>query len=411
MFASYSRLDLNLVVGPEKPSCIKATLRSCLPILIDYSTRSNGPPGPPRKITASALWRMRAALGHRDRVREISFGGWDVDFITTFIRATNHHFPALDSLNLGFPAGQEPVIPATFLRGPGQSDLCLRRLRYGGSLPSVSGLLMSATALTDLILNVPSNCTPLRVGPSQESILLASLQGMQCLRSLDLTTPYYLPGSESLHPTLKDIVPLSKLTHFRYSSPTKFLNNFMSRLSTPSLQDANFKLYTGSPVLYLSRVIDELREGFRSLSVYFGRGSFRLLFSTQSGKTDHFKPSFSLNVNYFPYSVSSINSTPSTKLALVEELALISLIRRQYGRIVFRYANFFASFTASGCSGLVHLHSCSRLDLNSSKMTERLSCPCWKKSSYQTRSTGAMQRKQRLLSSHSPPRAREPVAL
>jgi hypothetical protein len=320
MFASYSRLDLNIVVGPEKPSCIKATLRGRLPILIDYFTHLNGTP---RAITESALWRMRAALRHRDRVREISFGGWVVDFITTFIRATNHHFPALESLSLGFPAGQEPAIPATFLRGPDQSDLRLRRLGlYGGSLPSVSGLLMSATALTDLTLNVPSNPAPSTL--SQESILLPCLQGMQCLRSLNLTidTTYHPPGSESQLSTPEDIVPLLKLTNFRYSGTPEFLNNFISRLSTPSLQDAHFVLRSGSPFLNLSRVIDDLREEFRSIRVIFGTGCLCLLLSTQLGKTDHFKPSFSVTVDYYPYPLGVINRMPSTKLAMAEDLAL-----------------------------------------------------------------------------------------
>jgi hypothetical protein len=333
-------------VGPEKPAHIKTTLSGYfkLPILIDYYLRSNKPP---RAITGSALRRVRAALRHRDRVREISFGGWVVDFLGKSISAANFPFPALESLVLRFPDGREPHIPATFLRGPDQSDLPLRRLKlYGGSLPSVSELLLSATALTcsgsqvisilnctqivqfrrasssdcdDLTLNVPfnaANFNPLH-NSSQESILLACLQGMQCLCSLDLTTSDHLIGL----PPPKDIVPLLKLTHFHYSGPTLFLNNLMSGISAPSLQDARFQLRTRSPFLYFSRVIDESREEFRSISVTFGMGYIRLLSSTQSGKID-FKPSFSFNMNHFPCSLKANNGPPSTKLAMAEELTL-----------------------------------------------------------------------------------------
>jgi hypothetical protein len=324
VFASYSHLDINLVVGPEKPGQLKATLSGhFLPILIDYSSRTNGPPTR-REITGSALWHMRAALRHRDRVREISFGGWDVDFIETFISATNYPFPALESLVLSFPDGQEPDIPATFLRGSDQSDLPLRRLKlYGSSLASISGLLLSATALTDLTLDIPSDLEVRNLLPSPESVLLACLQGMQCLRSLDLTT-CYLHGSESQHSTPKDIVPLLKLTRFHYSGPTIFLNNFIPRLSAPSLQDARFVviLYNKCPFWYLSRVIDEVREEFRSISVTFIMGSLRLVSSTISGKLDHSEPSFSFYVNDFPYSTNVVNSRPSTKLAMAEELSL-----------------------------------------------------------------------------------------
>jgi hypothetical protein len=157
VFASSSRLDLNIVVGPKKPGHIKTILSGHLPILIDYLRLDR-----PEDITDSTLWRMRAALRHRDRVREISLRGWDVIF-GKFIRAINHYFPALESLVLSFPYGNEPDIPATFLRGPDQSYLPLRRLRLNGApLASVSELLLSATALTDLTLTIANTAVSIR---------------------------------------------------------------------------------------------------------------------------------------------------------------------------------------------------------------------------------------------------------
>ncbi|KAN0125568.1 hypothetical protein V8E52_000775 [Russula decolorans] len=261
MFASSFRLDLNIIVGPRKPGHIKTILSGHLPILIDYSYRYR----PRDIITGSAIWRMHAALGHRDRVREITFEGFDLIF-GNFIKATSYHFPALESLHLWFPRGHEPEIPATFLRGPDQSDLRLRRLTlHDGSLASVSGLLLSATALTVLTLSLtPTNAAVF--DPSQGSFLLACLRGMQCLRSLDLSTeldPRDLPSQDS---TPKDIVPLLKLTRFHYYGPTTFLNSFMSGLSAPSLQDARLVLDSKSPLFYLSRVIDDVREEFRTPS-------------------------------------------------------------------------------------------------------------------------------------------------
>jgi F-box-like len=319
MFASSSRLDLNIVLGPVNPNHIKTILSGHLPIIIDYLFWSGS-----GEATGSALWRLRAALGHRDRVREISFAARGVAF-RKFIRAANHHFPALESLVLRFPLDLECDIPATFLRGPDQSDLRLRRLGLSGdgSLTTfASGLLLSATALTDLTLGITTNATVF--DPLQALSLLAYLKGMQCLRSLDLTTLYDSRDILSQPPpTPKDIVTLSKLTRFHYSGPSTFLNKFMSGLSAPSLQDARFELCTSSPLFYLSRVIEEVREEFRSVSVAFdGMGHFDILSSTHSGKIDHSKPSFRFNVNHAPYSIGSINSTPSTKFAAVEELAI-----------------------------------------------------------------------------------------
>ena len=312
MFASSSRLDLGITVGPKKPSHIKTILSSPLPIFVEYKSIY------PEDITGSALWRMRAALRHCDRVREITFEGWSGADFGNFIRATNYHFPALESLVLGVPNGNELDIPATFLRGPDQLNLRLRRLRLcGASLPSVSGLLLSATALTDLTLKVSSNAAV--IDSLQASLLLTCLQGMQCLRSLDLTTPYYPKDYWPQLSTPKDIVPLSKLTRFHYSGPAISLNNLMSGLSAPSLQDSRFVFCVQFPLFYLSRVIDNLREEFRSVSVTFDIQYFHLLSSIHLGRVDHFKPSFRFIANFSP---DSINSTPSTKLAMVEELAL-----------------------------------------------------------------------------------------
>jgi hypothetical protein len=256
-------------------------------------------------------------------VRTISFAGRAVSF-ETFIRETNHHFPKLESLHLTHPydyrTGSKPDIPATFLRGPDLLDLRLRclRLNYHAPLPSsVSGLLLSATALTDLTVSF----TSANFDPSEGSSLFACLRGMQCLRNLHLTTPRGSPrDTHSKNPTPKNIVPLSKLTRFYYYGSTVFLNNFMCELSAPSLQDARFALFsTRCPILYLSRTVDDVKEEFRSVSVIFEIGYFRLLSSTRSGRLDRNKPSFWFNVNIYP---DSINKAPSTKLAMAEELAL-----------------------------------------------------------------------------------------
>jgi hypothetical protein len=313
MFASSYRLDLNITVGPEKPEHIRTILSGHLPILIDYLCMYG------LDVTGSALWRMRAALRERDRVREISFEGKNESF-EKFIKATNYHFPVLESLVLRFGNGYEPDIPATFLRGPELSDLPLRRLcLHRVSLASVSGLLLSATALTDLTLQVYN-----AFNPSQGSLLLACLQGMHCLRCLNLNTPYFPVASESplQHPTAKNIVPLSKLTRFHYIGHTIFLANFMSGLSAPSLQDAHFELGMRFPLLHLPRFIDDVTEQFRSVSVTFHGENFCLSSVTHLGNMDRFKSSFGLTVNRFPDSVMSINGSPSTKLSTAEELAL-----------------------------------------------------------------------------------------
>ena len=318
MLASSSRLDLNVLVGPVKPGYIKTILSGHLPIIIDYADFYGS-------RDASSVWRMRAALQHRDRVREINFGACRDNF-QKFIRATNHHFPALESLVIHFPHVHEPEFPATFLRGPDRSELRLRHLElYGGPLALQSGFLSFVTTLTDLILSVTSS--EALFDPSQGSTLLARLQDIRCLRSLDLTTPSHpreFSQSQDSVPN-ENTVPISELTRFRYDGPPTFLNNLMCGLSAPSLQDVKFGLHTNISLLYLPRVIDDVRKEFRSVSIAFDMNHFHLLSSTHSGEIDHFEPSsfkFRLNVDCSPYLIISMSRTPSTKLAMAEELSL-----------------------------------------------------------------------------------------
>ena len=315
MFASSSRLDLIITVGPQKPGHIKSILSSPLPISIEYKCLYGD-------IAGSALWRMRAALRHRDHVREISFEGSNAGF-NKFFRATKCSFPVLESLFLRFGYDYEQNIPATFLRGPDLSDLHLRRLNLDSlSLASVCGFLLSATALTDLVLLVDTV-----IEPSTETSLLACLRGMHCLRNLDLsilTNPF---DYALQHSVPKDTFPMSELTRFHYIGHNTFLNNLMAGFSAPSLQDVHFMLCDLLPILHIPRFIDGLREPYRTANVTFNgnsRDDFRLSLLTHSGDIDHFKPSFQLHTNHFPESIEPITSSsmPSTKLATAEELAL-----------------------------------------------------------------------------------------
>ena len=190
-FTSSSRLDLNVIVRPVKPGAIKTIPSGHLPILIDYTEL----PVRAISINETSVWRLRASLTHhRDRVREISFGGSGSEcypIFTKFIQAASHHFPALESLVFCFEHVRKPLeFPATFLRGPDQSDLPFRRLGWYGSYStfSISGFLPSATALTDLTLNFATSNLG-QFDPSERSSFFARLQGMQRLRKLDLTMP------------------------------------------------------------------------------------------------------------------------------------------------------------------------------------------------------------------------------
>jgi hypothetical protein len=77
---------LYVVVRPVKPGDIKTILSCRLQIVIDYTLLYG-----PRDVSASALSRMRAALGDRDRVCGISFLGPHGDIFRKFIKATKNY--------------------------------------------------------------------------------------------------------------------------------------------------------------------------------------------------------------------------------------------------------------------------------------------------------------------------------
>ena len=108
-YASSSRLHLGITVGPRKPVHIKTILSShqALPILLDFKYLLRG-------MTASSIWRMRYALEHRDRVRNIVFRGTNAGF-NKFFNATDCAFPVLESVTLYFDYGYKTNIPDTFL--------------------------------------------------------------------------------------------------------------------------------------------------------------------------------------------------------------------------------------------------------------------------------------------------------
>lgn len=332
-FASATRLDLGITVGPTKPAHIKTILSGPFPIHLDYEfVPEDG------NITRSSIWRMRTVLRLRDRVRGIAFAGGaskaSLGNLNKFFKATNCSFPVLESLVLRFSAGYERSIPETFLRGPDLSDLRLRRLELiGVSFPSISKFLLSAASpsLTDLLIDFKS---------STGTSLLACLKGMSRLRSLSLfipSSPYSSSQNPSPQPAtrVKGVALLSKLTRFCYVGSSVFLNALAAGLSAPSLRDVNieFRDYTipsRSLVVHLPRFFNEIEEHYHAVHVAILeevgmlKWVHRLSLLTQPEYIGHCKPRFELG----PYSGHSSESitrlidTLSTRLTTVEALRI-----------------------------------------------------------------------------------------
>ena len=331
MFASVSRLNLGITVGPIKPAHIKTILSGPFPFLLDYKLM------PAQKITASALWRMRTVLKHHDRVRGIAFA-CDPEAaagrVDKFFKAANCSFPVLESLVIHFTVGH-PEIPETFLRGPDLSSLHLRRLELiCASFSSISKFLSSTSpSLTNLLINI----API----SSASTLLACLQGMSCLRSLDLSIssssqPINYPPTSS-HSIPKATVSLSRLTRFCYSGHSVLLNAIVAGISAPSLRDVSIEFHDlillshyaiPSIVVHFFRFFSEVEEDYHTLHLDFLEDTrmlewdFRLSLFTHSESIGRCKPRFELGpcLSRSSETIIRMSDVLSTKLTTVEEL-------------------------------------------------------------------------------------------
>ena len=310
VFTSSSRLDLGITIGPIKPCHIKTILSGPLPIFIDYKDVG--------RLLGSAFWRMRAALKQHDRVREISIDRMGAKF-DKFFKETQCAFPALKSLSICFRYDYKPKLPDTFLRGRDPSNLCLRRLKLERtSLASISGFLLSATALTNLSLQIDT-----AFGPSAETSLLACLQGMPCLRHLYLSLSYR-SVSQPLTSGPKDIVLLSRLTWFRFVGHSIFLDALVAGFSAPSLRDVDLTFLNRlSPlIVHLPRFINEIKEHYHAVHVVFQGWQSHIWLLTRSEYDNHCAPRFKFGPVLILLSelIIQMSSALSARLTTVEEL-------------------------------------------------------------------------------------------
>jgi hypothetical protein len=227
----------------------------------------------------------------------------------------------LESLLLHFEYNYKTKLPDTFLRGPDLPDLHLRRLELKRvSLDSISEFLLSATTVADLSLVIDT-----AFGPSAEASLLTCLQGLPCLRRLNLSIS---SATMLLSSTPKTIVPLSKLTGFQYNGHSLFLDGLVAGLSAPSLLDVDIQFFDDSPhIMHLPRFINEIEERYHAGHATFQEWDFNFSLQTQSEYTNDSKPRFKLGPVPRHSEVSAIrmNSVLSAKLTTVEELRLTFL--------------------------------------------------------------------------------------
>lgn len=332
MFTWSSRLDLCFLLKPKMGGNMKTILSRRyfppLPIVIDYNCQRDD-------VKSKDMGRMLAALKRPDRIREIRLSG-TAAILDKFFDANKCSFPALETLELGCVHCNHYIgltIPTTFLEGPCPSLNLRTLILHRISLPSISGSLSSTPGLTylSLVFDINLNVFPLLV----VSHLLSYLQGMPCLRHLELEMKR--PINHLTQPTEhNDIFILSKLTSFHFRGHSSFLDTLIAGFTTPSLREVNIDLSDGDRVFshgnllpsgipHFPQLIDGIGEHYHAVQVVFGVRHLQFLLLTHSEYVGHHSPHFKLRLLTSENSVIQMSSALSAKLTTTKELFVVFL--------------------------------------------------------------------------------------
>ena len=219
------RLDLQLFCTPETPTKDTLDVWPALPFII------NG-----RVDSSSNKDNVIAALGHVNRVRQVDLylGPWQLDGV---LAAMHVSFPELTDLWL-FAFNETPVIPDSFLGGsaPRLRSFTLTSIPFQG----LSKQLLSATQLVELHLyRIPHSGY---ISPKSMATLLSALTSIETV-SLRFLSPRFHPDweSRSLLPKIRSVLP--SLNHFRFKGATEYLEELVTRIETPQINEMNIDFF------------------------------------------------------------------------------------------------------------------------------------------------------------------------
>jgi len=232
VFASPRRLELRLYYTYQMPVTQDLSCWPPLPVAIFY----------PRFLTSGPSDHkdednLVAALEHRNRVCEINFA------LTSSLLARSspllqEPFPALEQLRLRSrdSARRSLILPSAFLGG---SAPRLREIHlHGIAFPALPQLLLSTHHLVSLELDeIP------RTESLSPRMLVNSLSAVPQIQSLKLhftSSTSHPDQSDSRQPSLatsSSYIILTSLAEFQFKGASEYLEDVVSRLDTPALQN------------------------------------------------------------------------------------------------------------------------------------------------------------------------------
>jgi hypothetical protein len=219
----------------------------------------------------TTIWRrkhgasdMVAALGHKDRIVEITLCYVPSWIWQNLLDAMQESLPALTNLSLGSNMSPSPLLPASFL---------------GGSAPLLRSLFLSSVAYPELplLLSSARDLVVLQVLYIPDTWYISPEEMVACLSSLTRLTTLDL-GFESemdIHPV--QVTPRSSrqkrtvllsLSCFHFRGTSKYLEDLVSQIDAPRLSNvvATFvKPIVSADISQLSQFIGQV-DNFQLLN-------------------------------------------------------------------------------------------------------------------------------------------------
>ena len=226
VFASPRRLHLTLVYNPSRPVGEMLNIWPAMPFVIIVGFHDS--PVWEREVTL--VGNTIAALEHHKRICRIAVShlpSWRLERLAAGMRQP---FPMLTSLQLSGAPQTEIPLPDSF---PGGSAPHLRNITLIGiSFPALPNLLLSAHDLVHLDLwDIPDS------GYIPPDAMVACLSTLTRLKTLYLGFRSNFPGRKSRGPPPLMRSVLHALTTFWFSGNSKYLEDFISRIDAPQLND------------------------------------------------------------------------------------------------------------------------------------------------------------------------------
>jgi hypothetical protein len=236
VFGSPRRLNLRLRCTHFSPTRDKLDIWPALPLVVEGEYMDS----------SLNMDNIIAALEQRNRVCEVFLRVLADRQLEKVLAAMQVPFPELTRLYL-MPDGEtELVIPDSFLGGSAPSLRSFILVKI--SFPGLPNLLLSATHLADLRLcYIPHSGY---ISPEAMVALISVLSGLKTLY-LQFESPESRPVSESrsLPPIKRAILPALTILHFQ--GVTEYLEELVTRIDTPQLDEMKIYLFNqiGSPRL------------------------------------------------------------------------------------------------------------------------------------------------------------------